>query len=486
MMNQSATFQNFFSEVLNVLVSIIEERDVFFRGHGKRVASISSAFAQRMSLPQKTREVLYVAGLLHDIGMVYVPFDIINRPGELGEEERIIIHQHPVIAEKLLSSISIFKEILPVIRHHHECFDGKGYPDGLRGDKIPIEAQILSLADCYDAMTASRPYRPALTLDEALQVISDNNDNKFNKLLVNQFVSFVSSSSVKPVRKEDNKLRRAIVDIIKDFRRGNIDLPVLPRIIDELRQAIDDPNSSPDDIARVLEKDAVITLRLISVVNSPIYRGAEKTLSVRQAVNRLGLKETQSIVFAIANKNLYRTDDKHLMTMMEAMWLHALACAFCAKHIAQVLRFADVEKSFLQGLFHDIGKLLLIHAITKAKSSVGTKTWEKDKSELIAAVQEAHMSMGGAILERWGFQEGFIKVATLHENAKFATGTDEAVLVVHLANMMTRKMGYSLYNDNEIDLSGLESVKTLKISSQDMSMIMEEVGSIMKSSIGAF
>ncbi len=486
-MDQGSTFNNFFSEVLNVLVSIIEERDVFFRGHAKRVAGISSSFAHRLSLPQKSREALYIAGMLHDTGMVYIPFEIVNKPGELTEDERFLVRQHPVIAEKLLSPIGMFKDILPIVRHHHERFDGKGYPDGLRGDQIPLEAQILSLADCFDAMTASRPYRPALTVDEALTVMADNNDNKFNKLLLNQFVPFIASSSAKPLpNQEKNDLRKSILDIIKEFRRGNIDLPVLPHIVDEVRAAIDDPNSSPEDIAQILEKDAVITLRLISVVNSPIYRGAEKMLSVRQAVTRLGLKETQSIVFAIASKNLYRTDDKHLMTIMERMWLHSLACAFCAKQIAQALRLVDVERYFLLGLLHDIGKVLILHAITKAKPAAGSTVWEKDKANVMAAVQEAHTNMGGAILERWGFAEGFIKVATHHENTKFASGTEQTILVVHCANMMTRKIGYSLFNDPGIDLVGLESSRLLGIRGDSLKLIAEDVTGLMKSSVGGF
>lgn len=485
MMDQK--FHNFFKEVLKVLVSIVEERDVFYRGHGERVAGIASSFASSLSLPRKSLEILYISGMLHDIGMVYVPYEITNKPGELTEDELIIVKQHPIMAEKLLTPIDMLKDSLTVIRHHHERFNGRGYPDGLEGSQIPFESQILSLADCFDAMTASRPHRPALTIDEALAEISDNHENKFNKQLVDRFVPFMASYTAKVApREERNELRVAILDIIKNFRRGNIDLPVLPHIVDELQKVIDNPNSTPEAITKILEKDAVITLRLLSVVNSPIYRVAEKILSVRQAVVRLGLKETQSIVLAIAYKNLYKTDDKNLMTLMEIMWLHALSCAFCSKGIAQKLNLPDVEKYFLMGLFHDIGKVLLLHAITKAKSVIDPDNWENEKANVISALQEAHTSMGAAILERWGFNEAFVKVATHHDNPVFPTNTEQSILVVHLANVMTRKIGYSFFNDGTIDLEDEHSAKLLDIGNDILTEIGEEVSGLMKSSVGGF
>ncbi len=480
-------FHNFFKEVLKVLASIVEERDVFFRGHGERVASIASSFAAALGLPQKSLEILYVAGILHDIGMVYVPYEITNKPGALTEDELVIVGQHPVFAEKLLTPIVMLKDTLTVIRHHHERFNGKGYPDSLEGTQIPIEAQILSLADCFDAMTASRPHRPALTIDEALDDISKDDGNKFNKQLAKRFVPFMSSYMTKTTSKgEENEQRDAIQDIIKSFKRGNIDLPVLPQIIDDIQKAVDDPNSSPEAISKLLEKDAVISIRLLSVVNSPIYRVSEKILSIRQAVIRLGLKETQSIVLAIAYKNIYKTEDKNLMTLMELMWFHTLSCAYCSKEIARKLGLPEIEKYFIMGLLHDIGKVLLLHAITKTNIVINPDNWEKEKAGIIASVQEAHTSMGGAILERWGFNESFIKVATSHDNPIFPKSMEQTVLVVHLANMMTRKIGYSFFNDTTINLEEEHSAKLLNIGNDILDQIAEEVAGIMKSSVGGF
>ena len=486
MNQQKYVFNSFFDDVIKLLVSIVEERDIFFRGHSERVANLCSSFAKYLSLSQKTSEILYLAGMLHDIGMVYIPYDIINKPGRLNEDELTLVKQHPLIAEKLLSQVNMFKDINPIIRHHHEHVDGSGYPDGLKGAEIPLEARILCLVDSYDAMLSSRPYRSGLNKEEALEEINKKKDVLYDGNLVNKFITLVSLSADASVNKEEGKpIRNVIQKVVNKFRSGNIDLPILPYIIKELQKVIDDPNSTQETISRILEKDAVITIRLISVANSPIYRGAEKVLSVKQAVTRLGLKETHSIVFTIANKNLYKTNDKQLMTLMESMWQHSLACAYCSKSIATALKVADIEKYYLMGLLHDIGKVLLLQTITELPPEDLTDNLEIDEIKISETIQKTHAILGSALLNRWGFNDEFVQIARLHENITFGEDIDRSILIIDLANMLTRKIGYSLFSNN-IDIESLESRRLLGIDPTALLHIGEEVSSVMKSSAGVF
>ncbi len=486
MNQQKYVFNSFFDDVIKLLVSIVEERDIFFRGHSERVANLCSSFAKYLSLSQKTSEILYLAGMLHDIGMVYIPYDIINKPGRLNEDELTLVKQHPLIAEKLLSQVNMFKDINPIIRHHHEHVDGSGYPDGLKGAEIPLEARILCLVDSYDAMLSSRPYRSGLNKEEALEEINKKKDVLYDGNLVNKFITLVSLSADASVNKEEGKpIRNVIQKVVNKFRSGNIDLPILPYIIKELQKVIDDPNSTQETISRILEKDAVITIRLISVANSPIYRGAEKVLSVKQAVTRLGLKETHSIVFTIANKNLYKTNDKQLMTLMESMWQHSLACAYCSKSIATALKVADIEKYYLMGLLHDIGKVLLLQTITELPPEDLTDNLEIDEIKISETIQKTHAILGSALLNRWGFNDEFVQIARLHENITFGEDIDRSILIIDLANMLTRKIGYSLFSNN-IDIESLESRRLLGIDPTALLHIGEEVSSVMKSSAGIF
>ena len=149
-------------EFLEVLAETIETKDRFMRGHARRVAFYSSLMAERLELPTETQERVRIAAFLHDLGKVGVPTDLLLRAGALEPSERALVEQHPVIGAHLLRPLDLPAIVPLTIRHHHEWWDGTGYPDGLAGEEIPFEARIVSVADAFDAMTCDRPYRQAL------------------------------------------------------------------------------------------------------------------------------------------------------------------------------------------------------------------------------------------------------------------------------------------------------------------------------------
>jgi putative two-component system response regulator len=159
--------------VLYSLAQSIEARDPYTSGHCERLAEMSARLGGRLGLLDDDIRALNRAGIVHDIGKVVVPDAILLKPGPLSEEETAIMREHPVVGERICAPLRTFGRVLPIIRHHHERHDGSGYPDGLRGDEIPITAAILQLADVYDALTTDRPYRKASRWDEALQIMDD-------------------------------------------------------------------------------------------------------------------------------------------------------------------------------------------------------------------------------------------------------------------------------------------------------------------------
>lgn len=478
----------FLKQVIKALISIIEDRDVFIKGHSERVASNSFFFARKLSLPKKDLDSIYLAGMLHDIGMLYVPLEIIHKPGELTEEEMAVVRQHPAIAVDFLSHISIFHDAVPLIRHHHEHVDGSGYPDGLKGDEIPLGAKIICLMDSYDAMSSSRPHRPALSTKEALEEIVRSAGTKYEQTLIKDFVNFIASSSAPSVRDGEaaGPVRKAVIDIAKKFQKGDIDLPVLPIIVDQIRQAINAPNSTAESVAKILETDAAISIRLISVANSAIYRGIEKILSVKQSITRLGMKEMQNIVIAITNRNMYETDNKEFMSLMEKLWQHSLACAYSSRLIAEHLRLPDNEKYFIFGLLHDIGKTLLLQTISQASLKDKLNDQDFDLSEIIASIHDTHAHLGSLILERWGFPDECIKVARFHENTSFDETTALSIKIVHVANLLTRKIGFSIFNNDSLDPASINSAELLGLEPEALNTIGEQVIKSMHLSMSVF
>lgn len=163
--------EDFVVNVVKSLVYTIEAKDVYTRGHSERVNYYCMQMAGEMGMDEKAKDMLNWASILHDIGKIGIPEDILNKPGKLTDAEYDIIKSHPEKGRNILEPLTQLADSVPGIFHHHERNDGKGYPLGLKGDEIPLEARIISVADTFDAVNSSRAYRPAKTPKDALDVL---------------------------------------------------------------------------------------------------------------------------------------------------------------------------------------------------------------------------------------------------------------------------------------------------------------------------
>lgn len=151
----------------------IEAKDPNTEGHCERLSEFSEALAQRLKLPVEMRVALRRAGMVHDVGKVAVPEHILLKAGPLTDGEWKVMKQHPIVGERICRPLKSFRLVLPIIRHHHEKLDGSGYPDGLKGEQIPLLARVLQITDVYDALTTDRPYRKALQPRAALAIMRE-------------------------------------------------------------------------------------------------------------------------------------------------------------------------------------------------------------------------------------------------------------------------------------------------------------------------
>src|SRR5262249_48215561 len=147
----------------------VEARDQYTKGHCERLAQYATALGREIGVSEEERAALYRGGYLHDIGKVGIPDHILLKPTALSTAEYELMKQHPIIGDRLCGNLRSLRLVRPIVRHHHERLNGTGYPDGLRGDDIPLLAQIVSIADAYDAMTSDRPYRTARSLAFAFE-----------------------------------------------------------------------------------------------------------------------------------------------------------------------------------------------------------------------------------------------------------------------------------------------------------------------------
>jgi putative two-component system response regulator len=159
--------------VLFSLARSIEGKDPYTHGHCERLAGYSTRLGQQLGLSEEHITALRRAGIVHDVGKIAVPDAILLKPGRLTEDEWKIVREHPVVGERICAPLKSFRLVLPIIRHHHEKFDGSGYPDGLRGEVIPVTARVMQVVDVFDALTTDRPYKKAFSTADALQTMKE-------------------------------------------------------------------------------------------------------------------------------------------------------------------------------------------------------------------------------------------------------------------------------------------------------------------------
>lgn len=186
---QTRKIRRTFLSGIDSLVRTVEARDHYTSGHSLRVRKYSLCLAEVLNLDHRLRKQLSLAAKLHDIGKVGVPDVILNKPAALTDEEFDVVKQHPVIGERILAPIIRNLNILATIRSHHERIDGRGYPDGLSGEDIPLLARVLSVADCFDALTSARAYRPALVVDHAVRLLEEAAGQQFQPEFVHAFLN---------------------------------------------------------------------------------------------------------------------------------------------------------------------------------------------------------------------------------------------------------------------------------------------------------
>lgn len=180
-------------DTIEVLRKAVDARDIYTRGHSDRVSYYAVEIGKILNLSDAELELLRVSGIFHDVGKIGISDDILLKAGKLTDEEYDEIKKHPLKGAQILSALSTFKEVIPIIKHHHERIDGKGYPFGLKGEEIPLYSRILSVADAFDAMMSDRHYRKKLTLDQAIEQLITGSGPQFDSIIVSKFIGLLSN-----------------------------------------------------------------------------------------------------------------------------------------------------------------------------------------------------------------------------------------------------------------------------------------------------
>lgn len=199
---QQERIQRVFLQVVNALAGAIEAKDAYTNGHSSRVAHYSQKIAMQLGLPEDVQSDIYIIGLLHDVGKIGIPDSIINKPGKLTDEEYAVIKTHSALGAGILEKITEFPKLATGAKWHHERYDGKGYPDGIERETIPMEARIIAVADAYDAMSSKRSYRDVLPQSTVRAEIEKGKGTQFDPVFADAMLRLIDEDTEYDMREK--------------------------------------------------------------------------------------------------------------------------------------------------------------------------------------------------------------------------------------------------------------------------------------------
>lgn len=388
--------------VVRAIADTIEAKDRHVYGHARRVSGYATAIGRRMRLGVHELEQLSLAALLHDVGKISTPDSILLKPAALSEEERAVVRMHSERGARLLSAVPEMEEVAAAVRHHHENWDGTGYPEGLAGEQIPLASRVIHVADAYDAMTSPRPFRDALDHARAVRALTSGAGAQFDPEVVSAFCGLETLAQIR-----DHIARGDFGSRFLPYARPHA-LRVLPL----------------EELLRVVEREPALAAAVLRAANAGL-RAEETTASIYAACTRLSVETLRSII----GKG---EAGKRPNPEAERLRSHSRRCAAAAMILAEKTGALDPDEAYTAGLLHDLGEALLRSLFPEEAESI---TWlghpyavEKE----VAAFGVDHAQIGQWILDACNVPAAYAFAVQAHHDIDHVN--DPAALLLQIAD----------------------------------------------------
>ncbi|MDT5294429.1 MAG: hypothetical protein QOJ76_1309 [Acidobacteriota bacterium] len=389
--------------VVRAIVDTLEAKDYHVYGHARRVSGYAAAIGRRMRLGVPLLEQVSLAALTHDVGKIGTPDSILLKPAALTVEEHAAVRLHAERGARLLAAIPDMEDVAAAVRHHHEDYDGRGYPDGLAGERIPVASRIIRVADAYDAMTSPRPFRDALGHETAVDELLSGAGTKFDPEVVRAFCGLEALAQI----------RRAVAH--GDF--GSRFLSVaLPFKIESF---------TTEELVREVESEPLLAATVLRAANAGAVAGSQ-TLNPRTACALLGADALREVIArsGVRERVVYEA---------EVLRDHSRRCAAAARLLAEKTGVMDGDEAYAAGLLHDIGEALLYSLFPREMENI---VWLGDDGTRVerevAAFGVDHAQVGQWILEACGASRELTAAVQTHHDV--IRGSDPAALLLHIAD----------------------------------------------------
>jgi putative nucleotidyltransferase with HDIG domain len=402
---------------VRAIADALEAKDEYILGHARRVRGYAAAMGRRLGLCEAQLEHLALAAFLHDIGKIGTPDHVLLKPGALTGEERAQMQLHSRRGARMLTGVVDMDEAAVAVRHHHEHFDGTGYPDGLRGEQIPLLSRVILVADAYDALTSPRPFREACSHEAAVKQLEKGAGAHFDPEVVRAFRDLRHLA----------RIRRSIED-----GAGMCRQPLSP-------VKLDTGGITFEDLVGKVETEPALAALVLREAN----RGAgAATARISVACAALGVDGLRDIVSRHGAFGAGEGDD---------LWEHSLRCAQAARLLADKTALMDSEEAYSLGLLHDIGTILLRSLFPEEAGGMeGLEDEERGERE-VATFGVDHAQVGQWVLEACGVPRALTTIVQTHHDV--ARTNTPAALLLHVADAVA-------HADTPFKVAALDTIST--------------------------
>jgi putative two-component system response regulator len=414
---------------VRAIADALEAKDEYVHGHSRRVRSYAAAVGRRMGLSEEALEQLSLAAFLHDIGKIGTPDQILLKPGPLTSEEAAQVRRHARRGARMLTGIVGLEGAADAVLHHHEHFDGTGYPDGLSGERIPVLSRIIHVADAYDAMTSPRPFREALAHEEAVARLLEGAGAGFDPEVVRTFVEF------EPLA----RIRRAV---------AASPIPATHEVFDASRLSF-------GELAEKVSCDPLLAARVLHAANATCGLRTADLDAACSALSLGGLREAVSRGGSWAEGGAPLSGE---------MWEHSMRAAEAARLIAEQTHILDPKAAYTLGLLHDVGQMLLA-SLFPATAAVLAGLEAEERAEYEAASYGVdHAQVGQWVLEACGVPRALAAAVQTHHDVECVN--DPAALLLHVADVVAH--ADDPYKVSALDSISPERLYMLRLSRNDL------------------
>ena len=402
----SARLKEMTRSFVRTIADALEAKDEYMHGHARRVRGYAVALGWRLALDAPQLEQLELAAFLHDIGKIGTPDSLLLKPAPLTDEERAVMQLHPERGARMLAGVPDMQDVIAAVRHHHENYDGTGYPEGLTGVQIPQAARIIHVADAYDAMTNPRPFREALSHEEALRRLEEHAGTQFDPEIVRALMEF-----------------GAIARIRRTIAGGSYDA-LLPQSVALTTDVYD---CTLAELTRRIETEPALALAVLRAANA--RAGVQPTARLDQACARLGVDELRELwtrhwLLGAAEE---RASD-------EAARAPAVCCAVAARLLAERTRLIAPAEAYTLGLLHDVGAELLRALFPAEMATLYVLKDEARVEQEVALFGVDHAQVGQWLLAACGVPRQLAALVLTHHDVIRINAP--AALLLHLANVI--------------------------------------------------